>query len=225
MLNMQHLERSFLMKKTSTTPKTNPTPETRSTAEKIETIVLVAAGIFLVLMTMGKTPWIVGLISVVYILVWSFATFGKNTTVTQLFKAKKKKIKKAKPEPADTVDPLDPGKKPAADKLSDAKANTWTKVVAFRDAKEFAVWQEKAKLDPAKAPKGKVYDADTNCYIDEPKAAPAPGTTEDKDIAKILMAKGCPVDELPEAVRKVKALKPLGFSDEEAADEVMKPRT
>ena len=224
MLNMQHLERSFLMKKTSTTPKTTPTPETRSTAEKIETIVLVAAGIFLVLMTMGKTPWIVGLISVVYILVWSFATFGKNTTVTQLFKAKKKKIKKAKPEPADTVDPLDPGKKPAADKLSDAKANTWTKVVAFRDAKEFAVWQEKAKLDPTKAPKGKVYDADTNCYIDEPKAAPA--AADDKEVVKLLMSKGCPIEDLSEAVRKAKALMALGcFSAEEAADEVMKPRS
>ena len=212
------------MKKTSTTTKTNPTPETRSTAEKIETIVLVAAAIFLALMTFGKTPWIVGVISVVYILVWSFATFGKNTTVTQLFKAKKKKIKKAKPaDTPDAIDPMNPGKKPAADKLSDAKANAWTKVIAYRDAKEVAVWQEKAKLDPAKAPKGKVYDADTNCYIDEPKAAPA--AADDKELVKLLMSKGCPIEDLSEAVRKAKALMALGcFSDEEAADEVMKPR-
>ena len=68
--------------------------------------------------------------------------------MTQLFCEKKAKAKK-KEKPADTadVDPMDPGKKPDADKLSDAKANAWTKVIAYRDAKEFAVWQEKAKLD------------------------------------------------------------------------------
>lgn len=159
------------MKKNTST--TTTTPATRSKAQKFEILVLIAAAVLFVLMLAGKMHWIPGIIGAAYLALWLFCTFVKDTTVTQLFCEKKAKAKK-KEKPADTadVDPMDPGKKPDADKLSDAKANAWTKVIAYRDAKEFAVWQEKAKLDPAKAPKGKVYDADTNCYIDEPKSAP-----------------------------------------------------
>ena len=230
------------MKKASTTTTTPATPSTK--AQKFEILALVIAAVLFTLMCAGKMHWIPGIIGAAYIVLWIFCNLVKNTTVTQLFCGKKAKAKKkpaVDPAIAEKVAKLDSmatagyqfveaidadGDKvilpvPSDELLKNKKDNAWTlRVKKLADGKKAYCVEEAAKLTtiPAGMTKGAL-----NIAVPEPKAAPA--TSEDKEIAKKLLEKGCPPEEVPEAVRKVKALKPLGFTDEEAVDEVMKPRT
>lgn len=133
----------------------------------------------------------------------------RDTSISELFSDVFGRFRKEKPEveepEADNDDDDASPEKPADELLADPAKNAWTLLtVKDKDGNDVIGYGERVKLDPTKAPAGKVYNPDKNIYEDAPKAAAPKHVDKAKEKIERLMALGYSLDDAMDLVEKSK---------------------
>ncbi len=131
----------------------------------------------------------------------------RDTSISELFCDIFGRFRKEKPEVEEEPEDDDDAmlKKPADELLADPAKNAWTLLtVKDKDGNEIVGYGERVKLDPTKAPAGKVYNPDKNIYEDAPKPAAPKPVDKAKEKIERLMALGYSLEDAMDLVEKSK---------------------